>query len=278
MELRLTESHDGHDRGAQIQRGGDTWLGAEKHSWIHAFNSCYANMRAIHCICIDIGDCIEISSHPMSDAPFFIHLHQHVSQCHFGESHDYRYSLRKRPCCIPIRNQCFLFSARWTNVCCGGVPADCLWFFAISQSWIWKPAIALESVAVARQRWWGGWSLSTAKQRSLAAILVFHPKSCLLFPIVFLYLFKRCRKPVSMLACGSHMVFPLFRLLFPFTTCQTFSHWQGKAALEFSRIRIKDCNWRRRRVSTGKESSWILLRREGSLTSSNPLAFHGWIL
>lgn len=67
-------------------------------------------MRAIHCICIDIGDCIEISSHPMSDAPFFIHLHQHVSQCHFGESHDYRYSLRKRPCCIPIRNQCFLFS------------------------------------------------------------------------------------------------------------------------------------------------------------------------
>lgn len=32
MELRLTESHDGHDRGAQIQRGGDTWLGAEKHS------------------------------------------------------------------------------------------------------------------------------------------------------------------------------------------------------------------------------------------------------
>lgn len=166
---------------------------------------------------------------------------------------NYRYSLRKRPCCIPIRNQCFLFSAWWTNVCCGGVPADCLWFFAILQF----PKVEFGK----RQLRWnqlllqgrGGEEGEVYLRPSREAWRLygcFIRNPVCFFPIVFIYLFKRCRKPVSMLACGSHMVFPLFRLLFPLTTCQTFSHWQGKAALEFFRIRIKDWNWRRRRVST----------------------------
>ena len=252
MELRLTESHDGHDRGAQIQRGGDTWLGAEKHSWIHAFNSCYANMRAIHCICIDIGDCIEISSHPMSDAPFFIHLHQHVSQCHFGESHDYRYSLRKRPCCIPIRNQCFLFSRGEQTFAAEGSQQ-------IASDFLQFPKVEFGN----RQLRWNQLLLQGRGGEEGEVYLRPSREAWRLY-----WCFIRnpvCFFPLSFYICsnGAGNLFPcLLAVVIWFSLYSACSSHLPPA----------------RPFHTDRESSWILLRREGSLTSSNPLAFHGWIL